>query len=178
MDYAICIERLPSTCKVTFTASDFLWSIDTAQTDKTRSGVGDQECPLDYLMIPAGSQTGDGYTFDRYCGGKLHYLNNQLMEAPVVSKANGPIVLRFHSDYSQDESVKDGFRLRYEQSATDCMPQFSLANSLFGPTPVVSNLQYIADKPLSSIELEKQDPFIYVSKREPHVRSNGKVLKI
>ena len=156
--------------------------MDSANTDKTRSGVGDIGCPGDYLMIPAASQTGDtnvnSPTHDRYCGGRLYYMNDQIVEGPVVSKANGPIVLRFHSDAIQDETVKDGFRLRYEQSSTDCFPQFSLANSLFGPTPVVQNLQYIADKPLSSIDLEKQEPFIYISKRESHVRSNAKQLRL
>lgn len=172
LDYAICIERQPSTCRVIYSASDFLWSIDSAQDDKTRSAAGDNGCPYDYLMIPGGSQTGDGLTLDRYCGGKLHYgIVNQIVEAPVVSKANGPIVLRFHSDAVQDETVKDGFRLRYEQSSTECMPQYS-SNSLFGPTPVVSNAvaaQYIADKPLS-----KQESLLYSAKAEPHVRSNAK----
>jgi len=181
LDYAICIERQPSTCKVTFTASDFLWSIDSALTDKTRSAVGDNECPADYLMIPGGSQTGDGQTFDRYCGGKLHYLTDQLLEAPVVSKANGPIVLRFHSDSTQDTSVDDGFRLRYEQSSTECLPQYNLQFTTNNgqPTPVVANLvsQYL-EKQSINIDLEKQEPIIYLQKQESHVRSNGKQLKI
>lgn len=186
LDYAICIERQPSTCRVIYTASDFLWSIDSALTDKTRSGVGDNDCSADYLMIPAGSQTGDGPTFDRYCGGKLHYLTDQLQEAPVISKANGPIVLRFHSDPSHDPTVKDGFRLRYEQSSTDCLPQFSLSfgfgfNTNFNqaPPPVVANLvaQYY-EKQSPVVDLDKQEPIIYLEKHEPHVRSNAKQLKI
>ncbi len=181
LDYAICIERQPSTCRVIYSASDFLWSIDSALTDKTRSGVGDNDCSADYLMIPAGSQTGDGPTFDRYCGGKLHYLTDQLQEAPVISKANGPIVLRFHSDSSQDTTVKDGFRLKYEQSSTDCLPQFSLSftNNPNQPTPVVANLvaQYY-EKQSPVVDLEKQEPIIYLEKHEPHVRSNAKQLKL
>jgi hypothetical protein len=188
LDYAICVERQPSTCRVIYSASDFLWSIDSALTDKTRSGVGDNDCLADYLMIPAASQTGDGQTFDRYCGGKLNYQTDQLQEAPVISKANGPIVLRFHSDATQDPSVKDGFRLKYEQSSTDCLPQFSLSftNNPNFPTPVVANLvahyyekqSPVVDSVKQSPVIEKQEPIIYLEKREPHVRSNAKQLKI
>ena len=147
LDYAICIERQPTTCRVIFSASDFQWSVDKAGADKQFSGVGDQECPWDYLNIPAGSATGDpitkiSATYDRYCGGVLNFQNRLSYPAPVISKANGPIILRFHTDNTQDATVKEGFRLRYEQSSTNCVPMYQMGASgfTFQPTPVLANL--------------------------------------
>ncbi|CAG2169859.1 unnamed protein product, partial [Oppiella nova] len=134
MDYGICIERLPNTCRVTFTASDFVWSMDSSQPNKERSGVGDNVCDNDYLLIPAASQRGDAPTFDRYCGGRLHYQSDMLNDAPVVTKANGPIVLRFHSDpFQLAADYKDGFRLRYEQNSR----QFGFGSGLGSNTPYI-----------------------------------------
>lgn len=142
LDYAICIERLPNTCRILFTASDYDWSIDTSTVYKQYSGVGDNDCREDYLTIPGASQTGDGITYDRYCGGKLSYFSQSPVENPIVTKANGPIVLRFHTDYLHEPTEKSGFRLRYEQLATDCLPMYPYGNPFASTpaTPIVANL--------------------------------------
>lgn len=117
MDYAICIERAPTTCKITFKADEF--GIDKSSGAKVSSGVGDIDCSYDYLMIPGGSLTGDSIppTKDRFCGGFLNSMQGTFRNDPIVSKANGPIVLRFHTDNSYDHSVKAGFKITYEQSS-------------------------------------------------------------
>lgn len=117
MDYAICIERAPTTCKITFKADEF--GIDKSSGAKVSSGVGDADCSYDYLMIPGGSFTGDSIppTKDRFCGGFLNPIQGLFRNDPIVSKANGPIVLRFHTDNSYDQSVKAGFKIMYEQSS-------------------------------------------------------------
>lgn len=120
MDYAICIERHPSTCRLVVSATDYEWNIDRYRQPKLAAGVGDEDCLTDYLTIPGGSQTGDGATKDRYCGGVLNYFSGANTEQQVQSKANGPIVLRFHSDHIHDPTIKEGFRIRYEQANTNC----------------------------------------------------------
>jgi hypothetical protein len=182
LDYAICIERQPNTCRVIYSASDYQWSIDSSIADKTLSAVGDNECAFDYLMIPAASQYGDYPTYDRYCGGRLYYLSGTASEGPVISKANGPIVLRFHSDSIYDPSATDGFRLRYEQSSTECNPQIAnfaqfLPNQAL-PIPVNLLSQYL-EKQNPSLDLEKQEPIVYLEKRiESNARINAKKLRI
>ncbi|XP_054157681.1 uncharacterized protein LOC128956025 [Oppia nitens] len=179
MDYAICIERLPNTCRVIFTASDFQWSIDSTSQQAENSGVGDLVCDQDYVTIPGGSQTGDGDTKDRYCGGRLSYMLSDTNDRPVISKANGPIIIRFHTDGYQrrDTTNKEGFRLRYEQSSTDCMMQFPEVP----PTQVVVQqvvAQYLKED-FQRIDLEKQEPIVHLARPETqtHVRSNAKHMK-
>lgn len=121
MDYSICIQRQPDTCRVLFSSSDYDWSLNGVGISGSSSGVGDQDCARDYLMIPAASRTGDGFTYDRYCGGRLHFYRGQTLSAPVVIKSVGPIVLRFHSDAHYEPVNSGGFRLQYEQSNQDCV---------------------------------------------------------
>lgn len=121
LDYSICIARQPETCRLLFTSSDYDWSINGVGVSASTSGVGDQDCSRDYLMIPGGSRTGDGLTYDRYCGGRLHYFRGQTLSSPVLIKTSGPIVLRFHSDAHYEGLNNGGFRLQYEQSAQDCI---------------------------------------------------------
>lgn len=121
MDYSICIQRQPDTCRLVFTSSDYDWSLNGVGVSGAQSGVGDQDCARDYLMIPGASRTGDGFTYDRYCGGRLHYYRGQTLSAPVVMKSSGPIVLRFHSDQQFEALNSGGFRLQYEQSGQDCI---------------------------------------------------------
>lgn len=121
MDYSVCIQRQPDTCRVVFTSSDYDWSLNGVGVSGSSSGVGDQDCARDYLMIPGASRSGDGFTYDRYCGGRLHYYRGQTLSAPVVIKTAGPIVLRFHSDGQYEGLNNGGFRLQYEQSAQDCI---------------------------------------------------------
>lgn len=121
MDYSICIQRHQETCRIVFTSSDYDWSINGVGVSSATSGVGDQDCARDYLMIPGASRNGDGFTYDRYCGGRLNYYRGQTLSSPVVIKTNGPIVLRFHSDATYESVNSGGFRLQYEQSNQDCM---------------------------------------------------------
>lgn len=121
MDYSICVQRQPDTCRVVFTSSDYDWSLNGVGVSGSSSGVGDQDCARDYLLIPGGSRTGDGFTYDRYCGGRLHYYRGQALSAPIVIKTSGPIVLRFHSDAHFEGLNNGGFRLQYDQSAQDCI---------------------------------------------------------
>lgn len=120
MDYSICIQRQSDTCRVVFTSSDYDWSLNGVGVSSSSSGVGDQDCARDYLLIPGASRTGDGFTYDRYCGGRLHFYRGQSLSAPVVVKTSGPIVLRFHSDAHFESLNNGGFRLQYDQSAQDC----------------------------------------------------------
>ena len=50
----------------------------------------------------------------------LSYSKAFQFATPVVSKANGPIVVRFHSDSKYHTVLKQGFRIKYEQSSTGC----------------------------------------------------------
>lgn len=121
LDYAICIERLSETCRVSFTTAPGDWSI--ARTDGVNnqlSAMGDAQCAFDYLMIPAASRTGFGRTYDRFCGGALNYRENRDTSAPIVTRANGPIVLRFRTSQRTGLENRAGFRLRYEQSDVGC----------------------------------------------------------
>lgn len=121
MDYSICVQRQPDTCRVVLTSSDYDWSLNGVGVSGSSSGVGDQDCARDYLLIPGASRTGDGFTYDRYCGGRLHYYRGQALSAPLVIKTSGPIVLRFHSDGHFEGVNNGGFRLQYDQSAQDCI---------------------------------------------------------
>lgn len=137
-DYAICIERAPTTCKITFKADEF--GVDKSSSGaKVSSGVGDIDCAYDYLMIPGGSLTGDSIppTKDRFCGGFLNSIQGLFRNDPIVSKANGPIVLRFHTDNSYDHSVKAGFKITYEQSS-NCEQTImdNNANAFTSPLPL------------------------------------------
>lgn len=121
MDYSICIQRQPDTCRIVFASSDYDWSLNGVGISGSSSGVGDQDCARDYLLIPGASRTGDGFTYDRYCGGRLHYYRGQTLSAPVVMKTSGPIVLRFHSDAHFESINNGGFRIQYDQSTQDCV---------------------------------------------------------
>lgn len=120
--------------------------MDKNNQPKSAAGYGDVECNTDYLAIPGGSSSGEGFTFDRFCGGKLSASTLANMDTPIVSRANGPIVLRFHSDHTHDQTNKEGFRLRYEQSSTNCqfqysyLPSYSASMQGFEPSPVAASL--------------------------------------
>uniref|UniRef100_T1K811 CUB domain-containing protein n=1 Tax=Tetranychus urticae TaxID=32264 RepID=T1K811_TETUR len=135
LDYAICIERMSNTCRVSFSSAPGDWSITRSDgVNQHMSGVGDNQCSTDYLLIPGASRTGDGRTFDRYCGGVLNYMEGRENTAPLVTKAYGPIVLRFHSGTGRtfnsidDFESKSGFRLRFEQSDVNCLSSETLNN--------------------------------------------------
>lgn len=170
MDYAICIQRAPSTCRVVFTSSDYDWSINGVGVAGAVSGVGDSDCARDYLMIPAASRTGDGFTYDRYCGGRLHYYRGQTVSASLVIKSTGPIVLRFHSDNQFEALNNGGFRIQFDQSASDCYyhtaeeagsltSQALIASSLSDSRPLIAGLE--------------QPPAFYSSQRQSLSSSPG-----
>ncbi|OTF80578.1 hypothetical protein BLA29_004052 [Euroglyphus maynei] len=142
LDYAICIERQPDACRVIYSATDLNFGIESSQTG-TMPGVGDQLCGNDYLLLVGGSQTGEGTTKDRYCGGKLAYSSLETTETPVITKANGPIVIRFHSDATHSVTLREGFRVKYEQSPTECSTATSASNNPLlnnpnSPNPFIS----------------------------------------
>lgn len=166
MDYSICIQKQPDTCRVVFTSSDYDWSLNGVGVAASSSGVGDQDCARDYLMIPGASRTGDGFTYDRYCGGRLHYYRGQSLSSPVVMKTSGPIVLRFHSDGQYEGLNNGGFRLQYDQSGQDCIYHTAEeAGSLASQQILASTL---ADsRPLSqqNIALGAEQPLLYASQQ-------------
>lgn len=156
LDYAICIERQPDTCRVIYTSSDANFGIEAGVTN-TMPGVGDELCANDYLLLVGGSKNGEGQTKDRYCGGVLSYSSQELTTTPVISKANGPIVIRFHSDSNAHLTLKEGFRVKYEQSPTDCSvlnsananPQSTLNNpNEIIPSPVAVAIESPNFKPI------------------------------
>lgn len=167
MDYSICIQRQPDTCRVVFTSSDYDWSLNGVGVSSSSSGVGDQDCARDYLLVPGASRTGDGFTYDRYCGGRLHYYRGQSLSAPLVIKTAGPIVLRFHSDNQYEGLNNGGFRLQYDQSAQDCIYHTAEeAGSLASQQLLASTL---ADsRPLSQQlgSLINESPVLYSSQQQ------------
>lgn len=125
LDYAICIERHPNVCKVIFSCQDTGFGIETNNVGMqiSEGAAGDEQCSMDYFMIPGGSTNGDFPTKDRYCGAKLTAIdyngnnNNRqtLLGQQVVTKTNGPIVLRFHTDGYLLGKIRQGFRIKFEQ---------------------------------------------------------------
>jgi len=159
MDYSICIKRQPDTCRLVFTSSDYDWSLNGVGVSAASSGVGDQDCARDYLLIPGASRTGDGFTYDRYCGGRLNYARGQSLSAPLVIKSTGPIVLRFHSDAHFEGLNNAGFRLQYEQSAQDCVQHAAEeAGSL-------ASQQLLAATLSDSRPVSQQEPALYASQQ-------------
>ena len=173
MDYSICIQRQPDTCRIVFTSSDYDWSLNGVGVSGSSSGVGDQDCARDYLLIPGASRTGDGFTYDRYCGGRLHYYRGQALSAPLVIKTAGPIVLRFHSDAHFEGLNNGGFRLQYDQSAQDCIyhtaeeagslsSQQVLASTLSDSRPLLSQPVMYASLQQQPPPVQPQQPQNYV----------------
>ena len=196
LDYAICIERQLNTCKVTFTVSEYDWSISRSDSRFETSATGDTICKGDYLMIPGASQYGEDSTTDRFCGAYLSFLKEGRENFPVVTKTNGPIVLRFHSDYIHDFQLKTGFRLRYEQSDTNCEPIHTTENLLMLNQEMGNRLPNVkpipSAYPSADTSMKIQMPSFYsrsqinakidekenILKLEKNSRKNGKILKI
>lgn len=130
LDYAICIERHPNICKVIFSCQDTGFGIEANNVGMqiSEGAAGDEQCSMDYFMIPGGSSNGDFPTKDRYCGAKLTSIDyngnninaNRLLGQQVITKTNGPIVLRFHTDGYLLSKIRQGFRIKFEQSAENC----------------------------------------------------------
>lgn len=161
MDYSICLQRQPDTCRVVFTSSDYDWSLNGVGVSGSSSGVGDQDCARDYLLIPGASRTGDGFTYDRYCGGRLHYYRGQSLSAPVVIKTAGPIVLRFHSDGHYEGLNNGGFRLQYDQSTQDCIYHTAEESGSLASQQLLAST--LADsRPLSGVN---EPPVLYASQQ-------------
>lgn len=183
LDYAICIERQPDTCRIIYTSTDANFGIEAGGTVISRMpGVGDQDCANDYLLLPGGSQNGEGQTKDRFCGGVLSYANTVATTQPVISKANGPIVIRFHSDTIPTVELKEGFRVKYEQSPTDCAVLNSgtvsqqniqnLNNPQFIPNPVALAVE---SGPSANIKVPIATKSEHMSE-QTRARNNGKHL--
>ena len=54
---------------------------------------------------------------------------NRLLGQQVVTKTNGPIVLRFHTDGALLSKIRQGFRMKFEQSAENCQSPNSINNN-------------------------------------------------
>lgn len=103
------------------------------------SGRGDEDCSIDYLMIPGGrgNQSNVGTTVDRFCGGQLNFVSNEKRSDPIYSEVKSSVIwLQFvtgirdrnffetidrrrtalNGDF---EGTGHGIRLRYSQ-LTDC----------------------------------------------------------
>lgn len=72
LDYAICIEHEPSSCKIAFSAAEGDFGIEptakfrTGRQNTDLAASGDIICADDYFMIPSGSANGNFPTKDRY----------------------------------------------------------------------------------------------------------------
>lgn len=116
-DYAICIERSPTTCKVTLRPVEKFGIFMSSGVRQNFAGVGDTDCLYDYLSIPGGALDGMKETKDRHCGSILSNVHGDSIGQSIVTRTNGPIVLRFHTGDTQDRSVSQGFKIQYEQSS-------------------------------------------------------------
>lgn len=144
-DYAICIERSPTTCKVTFRPVEKFGIYMSSGVRQNFAGVGDADCLYDYLSIPGGAFDGMKETKDRRCGSILSNVHGDSISQSIVTRTNGPIVLRFHTSDIQDRSVSQGFKIQYEQSS-NCEingysdPGLGPAMSPFGGTSLLNRI--------------------------------------
>ncbi|CAG4929896.1 unnamed protein product [Colias eurytheme] len=112
LNYAMCIERQPDACSVTYTNvgkmqilnydSDGLPIIPPRQ-----AGVEIFNCPSDWLLISA----------VRLCGERLNdgsVLQDFSLDAPVTDDGVGPIVVWFRSD---SVYTGRGFKLHFQQNS-------------------------------------------------------------
>jgi hypothetical protein len=189
IDYAICIERLPTTCKVVFRAVDQFGVSMYGGARQYTAGVGDGDCLFDYLSIPGGALEGNSETRDRHCGTILSNTRGDSMGQLITSRSNGPIILRFHTGTTTDRSVKAGFKIMYEQSsnceslAQDPNRQTTNGNlmgpfSLYSPTPVSATLYEGSDQQGTLVETvdNKLTPEAGVE-RQSRSRSNTKKFR-
>ena len=113
------------------------------------------------------------FKINRYCGAKLTAIDtdgvninqNRLLGQQVITKINGPIVLRFHTDNAMLSKIRQGFRIKFEQSAENCMQHLTnnnnlmLANAYSSSSPVLSSnadrLIGISSPPSLSLKSEK-----------------------
>ncbi|CAG9562706.1 unnamed protein product [Danaus chrysippus] len=111
-NYAMCIERAPNSCSVTYTNVGEM-QIVNYDTDglpvipPQQAGVEIFNCPTDYLLIAA----------VRLCGERLNdgsVLQDFSLDAPVTDDSAGPIVIRFRSDGIY---TGRGFKLHYQQNS-------------------------------------------------------------
>jgi hypothetical protein len=157
MDYAICIERHPTACKVIFRSTDTFGISMSTGTKQFYVGVGDNDCLYDYLAIPGGTRDGMRETRDRRCGTVFGNLGGTSSPEAVVSRSNGPIVLRFHTDAVYDRDVKSGFKISYEQSG-NCENVIS-DQSLVNQSPFGNAIMYASPAtPVSASLLEADEP--------------------
>ncbi|XP_075975318.1 uncharacterized protein LOC142976017 isoform X2 [Anticarsia gemmatalis] len=112
LNYAMCIERAPETCSVTYTNVGNMqilnYDIDGLPTiPPDQAGVEVLNCPNDWLLIAAirlcGDRLNDGSVFQDFT-----------VNAPITDNSAGPIVVWFRSDESY---VGTGFRLLYQQNS-------------------------------------------------------------
>lgn len=142
-DYAICIERSPTTCKVTFRPVEKFGIYMSSGVRQNFAGVGDTDCLYDYLSIPGGAFDGMKETKDRRCGSVLSNVHGDSISQTIVTRTNGPIILRFHTSDIQDRSVNQGFKIQYEQSSNCEINGYSdpgLGGGPFGTSPMLNRI--------------------------------------
>ncbi|XP_059095527.1 uncharacterized protein LOC131890237 isoform X2 [Tigriopus californicus] len=111
-NYRACFRTTRSSCFMSFSAdtSQFELSLfsrisrrnmdprrffnrNQNQRSRALSGVGANECGLDYLLIPGGrpNATKNSVTLDRFCGGELNFESNAESSSTIYSDISGPI---------------------------------------------------------------------------------------
>ncbi|XP_047990050.1 uncharacterized protein LOC125229294 [Leguminivora glycinivorella] len=112
LNYAMCIEREPGSCSITYTNAGIL-RITNYDSDGLpvippgQAGVEIFNCPSDWLLISAA----------RLCGDRLNdgsVLQDFGLDAPITDNGAGPIVVWFRSD---EGYVARGFKLQYQQNS-------------------------------------------------------------
>ncbi|CAB3226793.1 unnamed protein product [Arctia plantaginis] len=116
LNYAMCIERAPETCSVTYTNTDDMQIVNYDPDGlhlipPGQAGVEILNCPNDWLLIAA----------TRLCGDRLNdgsVLEDFTINAPITDNNAGPIVVWFRSD---EAYVGYGFKLFYQLNSCSVM---------------------------------------------------------
>ncbi|KAI5645999.1 hypothetical protein NE865_01892 [Phthorimaea operculella] len=112
LNYAMCIERAPETCSVTYTNTGNMQIVNYDSDGlpvipPMQAGVEIFNCPTDWLLVAA----------VRLCGERLNdgsVLQDFALDAPVTDIGAGPLVVWFRSDGGY---VGRGFKLQYQQNS-------------------------------------------------------------
>ncbi|CAB3254779.1 unnamed protein product [Arctia plantaginis] len=116
LNYAMCIERAPETCSVTYTNTDDMQIVNYDPDGlhlipPGQAGVEILNCPSDWLLIAAtrlcGDRLNDGSVFEDFT-----------INAPITDNNAGPIVVWFRSD---EAYVGYGFKLFYQLNSCSVM---------------------------------------------------------
>ena len=104
-NYRACIRSKRDACFVVYQAdaNQFLYQLFISRDNRrflrrprgasTPSGRGDEDCGMDYLLIPGGraNATKVGPSHDRFCGGRLNVESNSADNIPIYSEITSKI---------------------------------------------------------------------------------------